>query len=109
MSIRRAKFQIGDIVHHRLYPFRGVIFDVDPEYANTDEWWLSIPEEVRPSKDQPFYHLLAENEETSYIAYVSEQNLIREENGDPVQHPDVTDYFMRLEEGRYVPLPRRSH
>ena len=74
--VRQAKFQIGQIVRHRFYPFRGVIFDVDPEFANTEEWWLSIPENVRPSKDQPFYHLLAENAESTYVAYVSEQNLL---------------------------------
>ncbi len=72
MAIKIARFQIGDIVRHRVYTFRGVIFDVDPEFANTEEWWQSIPEDVRPRKDQPFYHLLAENDETSYIAYVSE-------------------------------------
>eukprot|EP01025_Chloroclados_australasicus_P056772 TRINITY_DN70633_c0_g1_i1.p2 TRINITY_DN70633_c0_g1~~TRINITY_DN70633_c0_g1_i1.p2 ORF type:complete len:110 (+),score=7.01 TRINITY_DN70633_c0_g1_i1:166-495(+) len=75
--MRMAKFTIGQVVRHRIYPFRGVIFDVDPEYGNTDEWYESIPEEIRPDKDQPFYHLFAENEETEYIAYVSEQNLLK--------------------------------
>ena len=84
MATRIARFQIGDIVRHRVYPFRGVIFDVDPEFANTEEWWQSIPEDVRPRKDQPFYHLLAENDDTSYIAYVSEQNLLMDESGKPV-------------------------
>jgi len=76
MKQSNAKFNIGDVVRHRMFPFRGVIFDVDPEFANTDEWWNSIPAEVRPSKEQPFYHLLAENDETEYVAYVSEQNLV---------------------------------
>ena len=102
MEIRQAKFQIGDIVRHRIYPFRGVIFDVDPEFANTEEWYDSIPEDVRPSKDQPFYHLLAENEETSYIAYVSEQNLLPDETGEPVRHPDTGDMFDGISDGRYV-------
>ncbi len=75
MKPRAAKFGIGEIVKHRKYPFRGVIYDIDPVFANTEEWWLSIPEEVRPAKDQPFYHLYAENSETEYMAYVSEQNL----------------------------------
>ncbi len=101
MSIRTAKFQLGQIVRHRIYPFRGVIFDVDPEFSNTEEWWESIPEEVRPSKDQPFYHLLAENEETSYIAYVSEQNLLLDESGEPVSHPQVEEFFAGLEDGLY--------
>ena len=72
MDMRRAKFRIGEIVRHRVFPFRGVIFDVDPVFNNTEEWWQSIPEEVRPRKDQPFYHLLAENAQTTYVAYVSE-------------------------------------
>ncbi|MDX1711152.1 MAG: heat shock protein HspQ [Rhodovibrionaceae bacterium] len=103
MTIRTAKFQIGDIVRHRVFPFRGVIFDVDPVFSNTEEWWLSIPEEIRPRKDQPFYHLLAENEETTYEAYVSEQNLVPDGSGKPVTHPDVTNFFVGLEDGRYTP------
>ena len=100
-NVRQAKFQIGQIVRHRLYPFRGVIFDVDPEFANTEEWWLSIPENVRPSKDQPFYHLLAENAESTYIAYVSEQNLLPDNSGEPVSHPQVDEIFVGVENGRY--------
>ena len=89
-----AKFAIGQVVKHRLYPFRGVIFDVDPEFANTEDWWQSIPEEVRPRKDQPFYHLLAENAETTYTAYVSEQNLLPDDSGKPVgKHPKVKSMF----------------
>jgi heat shock protein HspQ len=90
---RNAKFRIGQVVKHRLFPFRGVIFDVDPTFSNTEEWWQSIPEEIRPRKDQPFYHLLAENEETEYVAYVSEQNLLVDDSGEPVRHPQVRDYF----------------
>ncbi len=109
MSMRTAKFQIGDIVRHRIFPFRGVIFDVDPEFSNTDEWWDSIPEDVRPRKDQPFYHLLAENEETTYIAYVSEQNLQIDDTGEPVSHPQVTDIFIGLEDGRYQMRGHQAH
>ncbi|MBN34582.1 MAG: DNA-binding protein [Rhodospirillaceae bacterium] len=108
-SIRTAKFGIGDIVRHRHYPFRGVIYDVDPVFASTEEWWLSIPEEVRPSKDQPYYHLLAENEQSTYIAYVSEQNLLIDESGDPVSHPQVTAFFASHEDGRYVPLTTQAN
>jgi heat shock protein HspQ len=97
-----ASFGIGEIVHHRLFPFRGVIFDVDPQFANTEEWWESIPENVRPRKDQPFYHLLAENGDASYVAYVSQQNLVREEEGEPVQHPGVAQMFEDFQGGRYV-------
>jgi heat shock protein HspQ len=102
MDIKQGKFQIGQIVRHRFYPFRGVIFDVDPQFANTDEWWQSIPEHVRPRKDQPFYHLLAENDETTYIAYVSEQNLLPDETGQPISHPQVPELFSDLRNGQYI-------
>ena len=102
MTLRTAKFDIGDIVRHRVYPFRGVIFDVDPVFSNTNEWWEAIPEDVRPRKEQPFYHLLAENEVTSYVAYVSEQNLIADETGEPVAHPEVDTLFSGIRDGRYV-------
>ncbi len=99
--MRKAKFNIGDVVRHRVYPFRGVIFDVDAEFSNTEEWWLSIPEEIRPRKDQPFYHLLAENaEEGEYIAYVSEQNLVPDTSGEPVHHSQVEDFFTTFDPER---------
>ena len=106
---RVAKFSIGDVVRHRLFPFRGVIYDVDPTFANTEEWWLSIPENVRPKKDQPYYHLLAENEKTTYEAYVSEQNLLPDETGEPCRHPQVDEYFEGLEDGRYVARVSRAN
>ena len=109
MTMRTAKFHIGDIVQHRIYPFRGVIFDVDAEFSNTEEWWLSIPEDVRPAKDQPYYHLLAENEETTYVAYVSEQNLLPDESGNPVSHPQVSEIFSGIEDGRYVMRQNRPN
>lgn len=93
MTIRKTQFSIGQVVRHRIFPFRGVIIDVDPEYNNTEEWWQSIPEDVRPRKDQPYYHLLAENEYTAYEAYVSEQNLLIDDSGIPVNHPQVTEVF----------------
>jgi heat shock protein HspQ len=92
-KMRLAKYKIGDLVRHRVYPFRGVVFDIDPVFANTEEWYESIPAEVRPHKDQPFYHLFAENAETAYIAYVSEQNLLPDTSGEPVRHPDVNNVF----------------
>ena len=98
---RIAKFQIGQIVRHRIYPFRGVIFDIDPEFNNTDEWYESIPADRRPRKDQPFYHLFAENAESEYIAYVSEQNLLPDTSGEPVRHPQVAEVFEKDESGSY--------
>ena len=91
--MQTARFFIGQIVRHRIFPFRGVIFDVDPEFDNTEEWYMSIPEEVRPRKDQPFYHLFAENSESEYVAYVSEQNLLPDDSGGPVRHPRIGDIF----------------
>jgi heat shock protein HspQ len=101
MKTRVAKYAIGQVVQHRVFPFRGIIFDVDPVFDNTEEWWLAIPAEIRPSKDQPFYHLLAENAESEYVAYVSEQNLIPDDSGAPLRHPSVPDVFDRDETGSY--------
>ena len=95
-----ARFAIGDVVRHKIFDFRGVIFDVDPVFANSEEWYQAIPEALRPSKDQPFYHLLAENEETNYVAYVSQQNLVVDESDEPVDHPAISTMFDR-EDGRY--------
>jgi heat shock protein HspQ len=104
---RQARFGIGQVVKHRLFPFRGVIFDVDPTFNNTEEWWNSIPEEIRPSKDQPFYHLLAENEETEYIAYVSEQNLLVDDANSPVRHPQISEFFETYDPDRHAYMPRQ--
>jgi heat shock protein HspQ len=101
INIKTAKFQVGQVVRHRFFSFRGVIFDVDPAFSNTEEWYEAIPQEIRPAKDQPFYHLLAENAETEYIAYVSEQNLLPDDSGEPVRHPQVRDLFGSFEKGVY--------
>lgn len=100
--LTEAHFAVGEVVRHRLFPFRGVIFDVDSEFANSQEWWEAIPEAVRPAKEQPFYHLLAENEDDSYIAYVSQQNLERDDTDLPVHHPAVGQLFNAFEHGRYT-------
>ena len=104
-----ARFAIGEIVRHRLFDFRGVVFDVDPVFANSEEWYQSIPEDIRPAKDQPYYHLLAENAESSYIAYVSQQNLLGDETGGPVEHPSIPDLFESYSKGRYRLRPERRH
>ncbi|WP_461426719.1 heat shock protein HspQ [Gymnodinialimonas sp.] len=97
----QAKYNIGQIVKHRKHPFRGVVFDIDAEFSNSDEWYEAIPEEARPVKDQPFYHLLAENDQTYYVAYVSEQNLVPDDTGEPVTHPDLPDLFGEYRDGHY--------
>jgi heat shock protein HspQ len=105
-SSRKAKFELGAVVKHRLFPFRGVIFDVDPEFANTEEWYQAIPEHVRPRKDQPFYHLLAVNGQTEYVAYVSEQNLLPDAESGPVNHPQIKEHFTVGPDGTYRVKPR---
>ncbi|MEW9807967.1 heat shock protein HspQ [Mesorhizobium marinum] len=107
--MKTAKFAIGQVVRHRLFPFRGIIFDVDPQFNNTEEWYEAIPKDVRPRKDQPFYHLLAENSETEYIAYVSEQNLLVDESGEPVRHPQLREFFDRTADGHYAPKDLARH
>lgn len=97
----QAKYHLGQVVRHRKHPFRGVVFDVDPEFANTEEWYESIPEDSRPAKDQPYYHLLAENDQSYYVAYVSEQNLIADQSGEPVDHPDLDEMFGPFSDGQY--------
>ena len=99
--IERARFAPGDIVRHRMFDFRGVVFDVDPVFANSDEWYEAIPEDIRPAKEQPYYHLFAENEDSSYIAYVSQQNLVVDPDGGPIDHPQVEAMFDGLGDGRY--------
>ena len=101
IDITSARFAIGEVVRHRLFDFRGVVFDVDPVFANSEEWYEAIPEALRPSKEQPFYHLMAENAETTYLAYVSQQNLVVDESEEPVDHPAITTMFDRMEGGRY--------
>lgn len=107
--IRQAKFCVGQVVRHRIYPFRGVVFDIDPVFANTDEWLAAIPANVRPRKNQPFYHLLAESAETEYIAYVSEQNLLADETGQPLRHPQISDYFVENDDGTLRAVFLQAH
>lgn len=104
--VREAKFGIGDVVAHRFRPFRGVVFDVDPTFNHTEEWWQSIPAEVRPRKEQPYYHVFAETDDSTYVAYVSEQNLVQDERAKPCRHPQLDLVFERFEDGQYIPRPR---
>ncbi|MEE4349344.1 MAG: heat shock protein HspQ [Pacificimonas sp.] len=108
-TVRSASFGIGDVVKHRHFDFRGVIFDVDPEFSNTEEWWQAIPEEIRPAKEQPFYHLLADNGQEAYVAYVSQQNLLNDDEGGDPLHPAVSDVFDRRDDGRFVLKPGQAN
>ena len=109
IAIAEARFAIGEVVRHRLLDFRGVIFDVDAEFANSEEWYEAIPKEMRPRRDQPFYHLLAENEDSSYVAYVSQQNLIPDETDEPIDHPAIETMFAGFDSGRYRLRPEHRH
>ena len=108
IDIPLARFAIGEVVRHRLFDFRGVVFDVDPVFANSEEWYESIPEEIRPAKEQPYYHLLAENAESSYIAYVSQQNLVADDSDEPIDHPAIATMFDRAD-GRYRLRPEQRN
>jgi heat shock protein HspQ len=107
--IQSARFAIGEVVRHRLLDFRGVVFDVDPQFCNSEEWYEAIPEDIRPARDQPFYHLMAENSDSSYIAYVSQQNLVPDDSEEPVDHPAIDTMFDRFDEGRYQLRPEHRH
>jgi heat shock protein HspQ len=107
--IKAAKYHIGQVVRHRVYPFRGVIFDVDPEFDNSEEWYASIPADIRPSKNQPFYHLFAQNDETEYVAYVSEQNLLEDASSEPLRHPEIDEVFVQKPDGSYKPKEIYHH
>ena len=100
-----AKFSIGSIVKHKYFNFRGVIYDVDFEFNNSEEWYQSIPKDVRPKKNQPFYHLFAENNEVTYEAYVSEQNLLIDNSGKPVKHPLINEIFSEKRGSGYYKRP----
>jgi heat shock protein HspQ len=107
--VSSARFAIGEVVRHRMFDFRGVIFDVDPVFANSDEWYEAIPADLRPDKDQPFYHLLAENAESSYTAYVSQQNLLRDDSEEPIDHPAISGIFDAFADGRYQLKRQHKH
>ncbi len=108
-DIAHAQFNIGDVVQHRMFGFRGVVFDVDPVFANSEEWYTAIPEDLRPDKEQPFYHLLAENSDGSYVAYVSQQNLVPDESDEPVDHPAIAGLFDAYSDGKYRLHPLYRH
>jgi heat shock protein HspQ len=107
--VAHARFSIGDVVKHLMFGFRGVVFDIDPVFANSEEWYEAIPEDMRPDRNQPFYHLLAENGEASYIAYVSQQNLVMDDSDEPVEHPAISGLFSAYADGRYSLRPVHRH
>jgi heat shock protein HspQ len=107
--VAHARFSIGDVVQHRLFGFRGVIVDVDPVFANSEAWYQAIPEAIRPDKNQPFYHLLADHEDGDYVTYVSQQNLVQDESEEPIDHPGIGWMFEGYQGGRYRLRRERRH
>ena len=105
----KSRFAIGDVVKHKVFDFRGVIFDIDPVFANSDEWYEAIPEDIRPDRNQPFYHLLAESDDSDYVAYVSQQNLVGDGPAGPVDHPNIAEMFDDFADGRYVMRRALTH
>ena len=98
---RQARFGVGDVVRHKMFDFRGVVFDIDPTFANSEEWYEAIPEQIRPERDQPYYHLFAESDDAYYVAYVSQQNLVGDGTGGPGDHPNIDEMFDEFADGRY--------
>ena len=99
IPINRARFSVGDIVHHRLFGYRGVIFDADATFQLTEEWYHAVARS-RPPKDRPWYHVLVEGSDNA--TYVAERNLERDPKGQPIDNPLVDELFTRFENGRYV-------
>ncbi|MBN8552619.1 MAG: heat shock protein HspQ [Caulobacterales bacterium] len=101
MTIRLAKFAIGQVVRHRILPIRGVVVDVDPEFGHGDAWWNALPAEDRPARHRPFYHVIAEGLDHDRAAYVSEQHLVADASGEPIRHRDAGLQFAGFQDGRY--------
>lgn len=99
----RAKFSIGDVISHRLFDYRGVVVDVDADFQLSEEWYEQVARS-RPPKDEPWYHVLAEDSDAT--RYVAEQNLELDGTGEPVRHPGLDELFSGFVDGRYV---RPSH
>jgi len=104
-NISSAKFAVGDLIHHRLFDYRGVVVDVDPEFQSTEEWYRQVARS-RPPKDRPWYHVLVDG--AIHTTYVAEQNLEPDESDLPVEHPLLARFFSTFEEGRYVPNDRAN-
>ena len=94
-----ARFSVGQLVHHRLFEYRGVIVDVDATFDGTDEWYEQVARS-RPPKDEPWYHVLPH--EATHTTYVSERNLEADPTGQPISHPLLEEFFEEYRNGRYV-------
>ena len=99
MTDQDAKFSVGQLIHHRLFDYRGVIVDVDPTFQNSEEWYEQVAR-TRPPKDQPWYHVLVND--NVHTTYVAERNLEPDESSEPIRHPLLHDFFNAFEDGHYV-------
>lgn len=100
-----AKFSLGQIVHHRLFDYRGIVFDIDFQFQGSEEWYDRVARS-RPPKDQPWYYVLVDN--ADHETYVAERNLESSGITEPIRHPGIDFFFARLESGVYVPLIRKN-
>lgn len=105
MSVSQAKFRVGQVVHHRLFDYRGVCADVDPTFQGTEEWYETVARS-RPPKDQPWYHVLVHGQ--AHMTYVAERNLEEDESGKPIEHAALAHFFGTFENGRYVVLRKAN-
>lgn len=96
--VKLARFRVGEIIHHRLFDYRGAIFDVDPEFRGDDAWYAQMAKS-KPPKDRPWYHVLVDG--ATHTTYVAEQNLDREENPQPITHPALSNVFSDFLNGKY--------
>lgn len=100
-----AGFTIGQIIHHRLFDYRGVIFDVDPVFQGDEEWYQNVAR-TRPPRDRPWYHVLVDGDYR--ITYVAERNLESDDSGNPVHHPALNEFFTAFDNGSYVSRKRNN-
>ena len=97
--ISRAKFSVGEVIHHQLFDYRGVVVDVDATFQSTEEWYQAVARS-RPPKHEPWYHVLVHG--AAHTTYVAEQNLESESSAEPISHPMLAEFFSRFEDGRYI-------
>ncbi len=98
MDAARARFHVGQPVHHRLFDYRGVVIDADATFQGSVEWYEAMARS-RPPKDRPWYHVLVHDAE--HMTYVAERNLEPDLTGEPVRHPDLGLYFDDQRDGIY--------
>ena len=100
-----AYFSVGDLVHHKLFDYRGVIVDVDPHLMLSDQWYEAVARS-RPPKDQPWYRVLVHD--ATHETYVAERNLETDTSSEPVHHPLIETCFDSFSDGRYLTAERMN-